>query len=91
MMIIAFFGKNLWGPLGGLWRDLQGIFGGPSVKSYWVSKSQNSANLKWNTLQKDGAIRYVRVHKMKYRLMKVECICGLAERTNIVDAIARKY
>ena len=31
------------------------------------------------------------VHKMKYRLMKVECICGLAERTNIVDAIARKY
>ena len=55
----------------------------------FVSVRVHSAILNWNTLQKDGATRYV--HKMKYRLMKVECICGLAERTNIVDAIARKY
>ena len=49
----------------------------------------HSAILNWNTLQKDGTTR--NVYKMKYRLMKVECICGLAERTNIVDVIARKY
>ena len=55
----------------------------------FVSVRVHSAILNWNTLQKDGATRYV--YKMKYRLMKVECICGLAERTNIVDAIARKY
>lgn len=52
----------------------------------------HSAILNWNTLQKDGTVGTTRnVYKMKYRLMKVECICGLAERTNIVDAIARKY